>query len=368
MSKKTIILAAGGTGGHIFPAESLAEELSVRGYRPVLITDTRYLTYSAGVKKLEYFIIKTGMIEGGFFKKIKGILNIAIGYFQSLKIFRETKPSVVVGFGGYPSFPTMFYATGRKIKTIIHEQNSMLGRANYVLASRVDVIATSFPEVMGIDEKDVKKTIFTGNPVRGAIKILRDMKYPLITNDGVLKILITGGSQGASVFAKIVPEAVSFLPEDLRQRIRIDQQCRPSDIDEVRKKYKELGISADLATFFTDMPVRLASSHLVICRAGASTLAEITTVGRPALMVPYPHAKDNHQMVNANALEDSGGGWVMPEESFTPEALATRLESFLNLPSSLTEAAESAKKAGQPDADKNLADIVEKFCREIDRE
>lgn len=359
--KKNIILASGGTGGHIFPAESLAEELARRGYNPVLATDDRYKNYGAS-KKLDFRVTSAGMVDGGIFKLFSGIFNIGVGYMQAVRLLKELKPAVVVGFGGYPSFPTMYASIRKNYKTIIHEQNSTLGKANYVLAPKVDAIATSFSEVSGIQDRDINKVVLTGNPVRPAIKSLRDMQYPEFSSDGVLKILITGGSQGAYVFSEIVPKALKILPDELRTKIRIDQQCRKEKLEETRAAYKALGISADLSPFFNDMPARLASAHLVIARSGASTLAELTTVGRPAIMVPYPHAKDDHQRVNANSLEADGGGWVMPEETFTPEALSAKIEGFFKLSSILPEAAEKAKKAGRPDADKNLADLVEKLA------
>lgn len=360
---KNIILASGGTGGHIFPAVALAAALKSRGYNPILVTDERYSNY-AMENSLETRMIKAGKPGGkGIFKLAGAVINMVIGYFQARSLLKQIKPLVVVGFGGYPSFPTMMAATRNGFKTIIHEQNSLLGRANHVLSSKVDYIATSFQQVIGIDEKDSGKIVLTGNPVRAAIKILREMPYPDFSDDGILKILITGGSQGASVFSKVVPEAMRLLPIEQRKRIRIDQQCRKADIEEVKKAYDELNVSADIKTFFNDIPARLASSHLVIARAGASTIAEIAVAGRPAILVPYPHAKDDHQTINANAIEDTGGGWLVPEEAFTKEALAARIESILNLPDKLKDTAKKISAAGIADADKNLADLVEKLAK-----
>lgn len=363
-NRKVIVLASGGTGGHIFPAEALARELKSRDYNPILITDDRYLKYSSNIKDLESHVIRSSTIERGFFKRLLAAFNIALGYFQARRLLKTLNPSVVIGFGGYPSFPTMlagirFAKKKPSVKTVIHEQNSMLGKANYVLAPKVDVIATSFSDVSGVSDDDVKKVNLTGNPVRSSIKHLQDMQYPELLEDGTLRILITGGSQGASIFSRVVPEALKLLPDDFRSRIRIDQQCRGADLESAKSAYKEIGVSADLTTFFNDMPSRLASAHLVIARSGATTLAELTVAGRPIIMVPYPYSTDGHQMVNANSLEDNGGGWVIPEDAFTPEALASRLEAFLNLPAKLNEAAENAKKSSIPDADKNLADLVE---------
>lgn len=358
-----IVLAAGGTGGHIFPAEALAEALKERGYKPVLITDKRFGQYGGALKSQEFHIIRASNIGGGIVRKLKGVVNLGLGYFQARKLLAKLQPEAVVGFGGYPSFATMLAAAHKKVPTIIHEQNSLLGRANAMLAPKMDVIATSFPEVSGLTEKDRAKVTFTGNPVRPGVKALRNMEYPQFTEGSLLKLLVTGGSQGASVFARVLPEALKKLPEEVRKRLRIDQQCRPADIEETRKAYAALGVNADLNTFFSDIPARLAVSHLVIARAGASTLAELSVAGRPALLVPYPHAKDDHQSVNAQALENSGGGWVMKEPDFLPETLAKKLQQILAQPDLLNVAAARSRSIGQPDADRELAALVDNIVK-----
>lgn len=363
VGNKTIVLAAGGTGGHIFPAEALSEVLCERGYHVVLLTDKRCLDY--GVKHVpEVQVIQSSGLGGGLWKQLSGAVKLALGCLQARSRLRKLHPAVVVGFGGYPAFPTLWAALRGGYKTVIHEQNCLLGKVNYIFAPKVDVIATSFPEVSRLQENMVKKVVLTGNPVRHAIKALRKIPYPDIVEDGILRILVTGGSQGASIFSEVLPVTLEMLSPELRKRIRIDQQCREEDIEKVRTAYAGLSVSADLATFFNDIPTRLAAAHLVIARAGASTLAEIAVAGRPTIMVPYPHASDNHQMVNANALEDAGGGWVMPQESFTPEALSARLKAFLELPYTLREAAEKMQKAGISDADKQLADLVEGLAQQ----
>lgn len=364
MNNETILLTAGGTGGHIFPAEALALELKSRGLSCALITDERYKNYIGNLKQFDAHVIRTGNFSGGILKRIKSIFNIFIGFYQSWRLIRRLNPSVVVGFGGYPSFPTMLVASWMGMRTIIHEQNSLLGHTNSVLSRKVDVIATSFKEVIGLDKEYANKVKLVGNPVRPSVASLRDMPYPDIQEEGILRILVIGGSQGASVFSRVVPEAIKLLPSALRTRIRIDQQCRADDLRDTKAAYEKLGVSADLATFFTDIPLRLGSAHLVITRSGASTLSEITVAGRPAIMVPYPNAKDNHQMINATALEDVGGGWVMPQDAFTPTALSTRIESFLNLPSTLVEAAQKSKQAGKPNSSKDLADIVQRMLEQ----
>jgi UDP-N-acetylglucosamine--N-acetylmuramyl-(pentapeptide) pyrophosphoryl-undecaprenol N-acetylglucosamine transferase len=355
----SIVLAAGGTGGHIFPAEALMEELQRRGHLVTLVTDARYKNYATTLPE-NVCIIRASSPSGGLVGRLKAAVEIGFGYFQARALLRKLKPQVVVGFGGYPAFPTMLAATRMRIKTVIHEQNSVLGKVNAYLASSVGVIATAFPEVIGIDERNSSKVVITGNPVRAAIRAIRDMAYPELQQDGVLRLLVTGGSQGASVFSTVIPEAIGALPESYRNRIRIDQQCRAGEVEATRARYAAMNISADLASFFSDIPTRLASAHLVVARAGASSLAELTVAGRPVILVPYPNATGNHQLYNARALEEKGGGWVMPQEAFTVAALSARLEAFFGLPSTLTKAAAHAREAGLPDAVMALADTVEK--------
>lgn len=358
-----IILAAGGTGGHIFPAEALCEELLERGCRVSLITDSRFADYSAGSMKgvlgqIPIYPIRAGMMGRNVIQRVKGAASLGIGIMQASALLKKLKPNAVVGFGGYPSFPTMMAASSRHLPTIIHEQNALLGKANRVLAGRVGGIATSFPTTGLMRAENAYKVRVVGNPVRSAVRLLHQMPYPDLSADGVMRILVMGGSQGANIFAHVVPKAVAVLPENLRARLRIDQQTRAEDMQATRAAYQEIGIQADLATFFTDVPARLASAHLVISRSGASTIAELTCAGRPSILVPYPSAADDHQTVNANAVEEAGGAWLMPQDGFTNEALAARLEAFLSLPSSLGKAAGAARGMGREKAASDLADLV----------
>ena len=355
-----IVLAAGGTGGHVFPAEALAEELIGRGYQLLLMTDRRGEAYGGALAKLETFSIRSSGIAGrGLLGRLRGLVNLGLGTIQAYSLLKKLQPAVVVGFGGYPSIPPMLAAIRAKIPTALHEQNAVLGRANRVLASRVGRIATSFKLVKGVPEGD--QAVFTGMPVRPAVLKIADRPYPGL--EGSFHILVTGGSQGASVFATVVPDALALLSDEVRARVVISQQCRPADLEQVKARYVELGIKADLQSFFTDVPERLAAAHLVIARAGASTLAEVTAAGRPAILVPYPHAIDDHQTANAHALDEVGGGWLMPQEAFTAESLAKRLTSLLDLPAALTKAAACAKAAGRPDAAARLADVVTGLIR-----
>ncbi len=356
---RLIILAAGGTGGHIFPAESLAEELRARGQRVILITDKRFNHFKSGLlSTIERRTIRAGGSGAGLTHKISSVINILLGILRARRILKKFKPYAVIGFGGYPSFPTVYAASHLRIPTYIHEQNSVLGRANRMLAKRANQIATSFPDTQMIEPEDKAKIIMTGNPVRASIRALRDIPYPNFQQDGMLHILITGGSQGASVFSEVIPSAIELLPVHLRARLRIDQQCREGELAVARARYKALGVHADLASFFVDIPARLASAHLVIARSGASTLSELAVAGRPAILVPLPNAMDNHQYFNANAFEEIGGGWVMSQDGFTAQALSARLEAFLTVPETLTKAAENCKKLGVADAARKLADVV----------
>ncbi len=358
-----IVLAAGGTGGHIFPAEALAEELTGRGCNVSLITDSRFADYSAASMKgilgqIPIYPIRAGTMGKNMIQRGRGMMNITLGIMQAGRLLKKIKPDAVVGFGGYPSFPTMMSATGKQLPTLIHEQNAILGKANRMVAGKVTRIATSFPETGLMRPENTGKVTVVGNPVRSAIRMLHGMPYPDLAEDGVMRILVMGGSQGANIFSHVLPKAVALLPENLRRRLRIDQQTRAEDMKATREAYLEINVNADLMPFFTDVPARLASTHLVISRSGASTIAELTCAGRPSILVPYPNSADNHQVANANAIEEAGGAWLMPQDAFTTEALAARLEAFLTLPASLTRAAAAAYRMGRPKAAAGLADLV----------
>ncbi len=358
--KRLIVLAAGGTGGHVFPAEALARELMQRGHRLALVTDRRGDAYGGALGEIDTHRIRAGGIAGkGPLAKIKSVAELALGTVQARGLLKELKPSAVVGFGGYASLPTVMAAGFAGISTVLHEQNAILGRANRLLAGRARAIAVSFPESRGIPANAEAKVTHTGMPVRTNILDVRDAPYPTFTDDKPFNILVLGGSQGARVLSEVIPEAMGRLPEKLRKRLGITQQCRPEDLENVRGTYKRLGIDAELASFFDDVPARLAASHLVISRSGASTVAELLAVGRPALLVPYRYAVDDHQRLNAHAVDEVGAGWLIPEADFTAESLASRLQSMFGMPMILEKAAEAARKAGRPDATERLATLVE---------
>lgn len=358
--KRLIVLAAGGTGGHVFPAEALARELMQRGHRLALVTDRRGDAYGGALGEIDTHRIRAGGIAGkGPLAKIKSVAELALGTLQARGLLKDLKPSAVVGFGGYASLPTVMAAGFAGISTVLHEQNAILGRANRLLAGRARAIAVSFPDSRGIPANAETKVTHTGMPVRTNILDVRDAPYPTFTDDKPFNILVLGGSQGARVLSEVIPEAMGRLPEKLRKRLDITQQCRPEDLENVRGTYKRLGVDAELASFFDDVPARLAASHLVISRSGASTVAELLAVGRPALLVPYRYAVDDHQSLNAHAVDEVGAGWLIPEADFTAESLASRLQSMFGMPMILEKAAEAARKAGRPDATERLATLVE---------
>ncbi|MBF0333432.1 MAG: undecaprenyldiphospho-muramoylpentapeptide beta-N-acetylglucosaminyltransferase [Alphaproteobacteria bacterium] len=352
---RLIVLAAGGTGGHVFPAEALAAELLSRGLRLALVTDKRGQAYGGTLGSLETHRISAGGVAGrGLASRARGLAELAWGALQAGPLLRRLKPAAVVGFGGYASLPTMFAASRSGLPTLIHEQNAVLGRANRLLAGRVGRVATCYANVLHMPAE--ARIVQTGMPVRPAVAAMRDAPYE--RPDGALRLLVLGGSQGARVLSEVLPAAIALLPEDLRARLEIGQQCRPEDIEGARAAYAALGMAPTLETFFRDVPERLAAAHLVVARAGASTVAELTALGRPAILVPYPHAIDDHQTANAHALDECGGGWLMPQPAFTPEALAARLRSLFEQPDTLVKAAACARAAGRPDAALRLADSV----------
>lgn len=352
-----IILAAGGTGGHVFPAEALARELLGRGLRVALITDRRGGKFGDDLV-IPAYRVRASALGKGLFGKVRSIAEMGIGVLQAKRHLKKLKPAAVVGFGGYPSAPTLYAAAQLNIPIVLHEQNAVLGRANRVLMNKAKIIATSFPTVVGLKPTANVRLVQTGNPVRPAFVALRGTPYAPLTDDSPMRILVLGGSLGAMVFGQVVPQALLQMPSHLRRRIVIAQQCRKENIEQARSAFAGAGIEAELATFFTDVPERMAAAHLVICRAGGSTVAELTAVGRPSILVPFPHGHAGEQTANAEAIAEAGGAWLIPEQAFTPEALAVRLESLMTLPATLTKTAAAARAWGRVTAADNLADCV----------
>ncbi len=353
-----IVLAAGGTGGHVFPAEALARELLGRGMRVVLFTDRRGNKFS-GELSVQNYRVRASSLGKGVFGRVRSLLEMGVGVLQAGHLLRKLKPSIVVGFGGYPSVPPIFAAARAGIPIILHEQNAVLGRANRAMLPKARLVATSFPHVAGLKAGSGLRVIQTGNPVRPAFAALRATPYAPFTDDGPVRLLVVGGSLGANVFSRIVPRAIALLPPHIRTRLIIAQQCRAGDMENTHAAYAGSGIEAELSPFFRDLPERMAQAHLVIGRAGGGAIAELTAIGRPSILIPFPHGHAGEQMANAEALADAGGAWLIPEQTFTPEALAVRLEALLTLPGNLAKAAAAARSWGTVTAADSLADCVE---------
>lgn len=355
------VLAAGGTGGHLVPAYALAIELERRGHRVALVTDERGARLPGKPESLTAHVLPAGRFGKNPVQWLGGLRAVLAGRAMALQLFKGFAPSAVIGFGGYPSLPTLLAARSARIPSLVHEQNAVLGRVNRLLARRVDVIATAYPDVARLDGKYLGKTQCVGNPVRADIVALRDQPYPAFTAEGLFRILVTGGSQGASVFSDVVPDALAMLPPALRSRLQVMQQCRPEDIDAVRQRYAAHDIPAELGTYFGDMATRLASSHLFIGRAGAMTIAELTCVGRPAILVPLPIATDDHQADNTREMAAAGGARMIRQAKFTPAELAKQIQAMAQRPETLATAAHAAWNCGRPNAAADLADLVEGF-------
>ncbi len=363
MSERHFVLAAGGTGGHMIPAHALATELSRRGHRVALITDERGARIPGLFDGVQTHILPAGRITGNPMSWAPGLKAILAGRAMALRLFETFQPEAVIGFGGYPAFPALLAARSAKIKTAVHEQNAVLGRVNRLVARHVDAIAVAYPEIARLAPRHGSKTWLVGNPVRDEIVALRERPFPALDDEGVFRVLIIGGSQGATILSDVVPDGLSMLPLALRRRLQVTQQCRAEDIEKVRARYAELGILADLATYLNDIPDRLAWSHLVIARAGASTIAELTCAGRPAILIPLPSATDDHQTANVREMVRAGGARAIPQSQFTAPELAKQMQKLGLDPEALANAAICARSVGRPDATRDLADLVESLDR-----
>jgi len=350
----SIALAAGGTGGHLFPAVALAQELVARGYAVNFLADPRGATFNAGVTVRS---VSAARLTGGPLAKTVGALRLVQGMLESAWFLQRDRVRLLVGFGGYPSVPPVLAAKLLGVPVLLHEQNAVLGRANRYFAKFARQVATSFPAIESLPASAV--SVLTGTPVRAEVVAARDQMYLASTADEPFHLLVFGGSQGAHVFSEIVPAACALLPEPLQARLRIVQQARAEDQVQLQAAYKALAIEAEIAPFFHNLPARIAAAQLVVARAGASTIAELLGIGRPAVLVPYPYAIDDHQTANARAADAAGTAWLMPQSAFTAEALAQRLETVLTLPTCAARRAGVAYSLGRPDAAARLADAAE---------
>ncbi len=358
---RPIVIAAGGTGGHFFPAEALAAELLARGHRVALMTDARSASLGSAVfAGCERFVLAGAGLSGRGARAVIAAAGLARGVLQARNALRRLDAAVVVGFGGYPCVAPVIAAHSlgrRRPAVVLHEQNAVLGRANRLLAPRADVLALSFERTQSVPSGVA--TVVVGNPVRPGFSSLA-YDGPTAT----VRLLVLGGSLGARVFSDVVPAALALLDDAARGRLRVVQQCRAEDVSRVRDAYAAMPAAAELATFFDDMPARLAAAHLVISRAGASTIAELALVGRPSILVPLPHAIDDHQSANASVLGDAGAACIVPQAEFTPERLAGLLTDVLEEPAHLAEAAHAAGAVAHLHAAETLADTVEALVAE----
>lgn len=351
----TVLLSAGGTGGHLFPAEALAHELIARGWSVHLATDARAEQYADRFPGPMHVIRSDTPSGKNPLKLIGAGLSLFAGMRQSRRLLAELKPGAVVGFGGYPTVPPVFVAAGA-FPTMVHEQNAVMGRANKMLAGRVTAVAGGFLKANG---PMAGKIVVTGNPVRPPVIEAAKASYDPPGADGPIRLVVFGGSQGARFFSEAIPAALAYLDDDLRKRIAITQQARPEDEAEAKDAYEALGVKADVSPFFADLPARIGAAHLVMARSGASTVSEVAAIGRPAIFVPYPHALDHDQAANAQALADAGGALVRRQETLTLKAIADLLAELLGDPARLSDMASRAKAAGRPDAASLLADLTE---------
>ena len=353
-----ILLCAGGTGGHLFPAEALAAVLKARGWTVHLATDHRVNDYARDFPAAEVHVIPSGTFTRSPVAFAKAFAALARGYLEARRTIAAVRPAAAVGFGGYPTVPPMLAAARAGVPTVIHDQNAVIGRANKFLAPRVTAIATGFEKVRGA-EMFVARMVETGSPVRESVLAAAHTPYPARDAGDPFRLLVFGGSQGARFMSDLVPPAIEALPAGLRALVRVTQQCRPEDMDRVRAVYERIGVSAELQPFFADMPARIAASHLVVSRSGASTVAELGVIGRPAIMVPLPGALDQDQKANAEVMTRAGGGWMVEQRDMNSGLLAEDIAELVAHPAQLATAAQAALQVGRPHAAETLADVVE---------
>ena len=355
----TIVLTAGGTGGHLFPAQALAAELIRRGRKIVVMTDARGKNYNAAFPGASIETVPSASFaDRNVVSLFLAPFEIVAGVVTAFGKLLRLKPAAVVGFGGYPSLPVMLAAIVGRYPTATHEANAIPGRVNRLVADRVRAVAGSLPFAR-FAPRDANKVVYTGNPVRPEAAALAGAPYE--TPSGRIRLLIFGGSQGAHALSEIVPAAIARLPAGTRARLDIVQQCRPEDLDAVRAAYAKADLHPELAGFFTDLPARMAKAHLVISRSGASTAAELAVIGRPSILIPFPFATDDHQTANAQVLADAGAAWTVQQGDLSPEKLAAMLADVFDNPAELAKRAAAARALGKPDAAQRLADLVDKL-------
>ena len=359
--RKIAVVAAGGTGGHLFPAQALSEALIARGWRIVLASDERVAAFAESFPAEERIGLSARTYKPRDpFSMARAGVAVLRGASQARAVYREIGPNVVVGFGGYPSAPALVGAIFDKRPTVIHEQNAVMGRANRMLAAHVTRVACAFPTLLKAPAKVAGQAVVVGNPVRPAIRALADTPYVPPTAEGPIRILVTGGSQGARLLSELVPEAIAALPDGLRQRLVVQQQTRAESMESARRTYRNAVVDAEIAPFFRDMATRLGAAHLVIGRSGAGSVCEFAVAGKPAILVPLAIALDDDQGQNAKLLADVGGAEVARESQLTVQSLARALETLLSNPARLARMAAASRSVAIPDAAERLADLVER--------
>jgi len=354
-----VLIAAGGTGGHLFPAEALATVLRARGVDVDLATDKRAAPFAKSFPAGQIHVLPADTIRGRDpLSLARTAFRLIFGTLRASWLLIAERPKAVVGFGGYPTVPPILAAAIMRVPRIVHEQNAVMGRANRMLAARATVIATGYPSIFADAPSLAAKAIHTGNPVRAAVRAAATQPYPTIDREGPIRLVVFGGSQGARIMSEVVPAAIELLPAPLRARIEVLQQARAEDLDQARAVYARLNVKAETAEFFGDLPARIAAGHLVVARSGASTVAELAAIGRPAILVPLPHALDQDQLANASALAAAGGALLVRQSDFTAEKLAADLSRLFGDPARLSGMAAAAKAVGRADAAERLADEV----------
>lgn len=359
---KTVLLSAGGTGGHLFPAQSLAQQLSERGWTVHLATDPRAERFVDQFPAAQVHIIPSATFGGKSpIALARTLFRLLKGYVQAWRVLSKVRPQAVVGFGGYPTVPPLLAAVHRGHPTILHEQNAVMGRANKFLARRVSAIATGFALEKDIHPSSAPVTV-TGNPLRDVAHAAAKRDYAAHTKDGPFNLLVFGGSQGARFFSQVIPEALKQLSDQQKKRVNLVLQARPEDAELARASIAELGVSSEVSDFFTDMPHRISQCHLVICRSGASSVSELALIGVPSILVPLPGALDDDQGANASFLAAADGAHLVRQHELTPERLGNLLSDAMEQPERLAIQAENAKKAGVSDAAVRLADLVDQHA------
>lgn len=364
---RTIAIAAGGTGGHMYPAHAFAREMQGRGYRMLLITDARGRAHADMFADTPITEIPAASPSRGrgLFSKLRVLKQVMEGRSAAKAVLRRHEPRFLMGFGGYPALPAVLAAKALKIPYGIHEQNAVLGRVNRLVARRAEVVALSFEDTQKLTHGARQHLSITGNPVRPEISVIREAPYPRPKQDSIFRLLVVGGSQGARILSDVVPAALSLLPKAQRDRLQVTQQCRPEDIDRVNSSYRDSAVAAQAMTYIDDLPERLMWAHLVISRAGASTVAELTAAGRPSILVPLASATDDHQTANVRGLAEKGGAWAVPEAEFTAAELAKLMRKLVKDSDRLATMAKAARALGRPRASADLADLVEPWVKKL---